>query len=136
MIVVDTNVWSEPMRPLPDPGVVRWMREHADELSMPAVVVHELRFGVALLPPGGRRDRLAALIDATVESLGSRVLVYDGAVASTHARLRAVARAAGREPTAQDGQIAAHALHRGAPLATRNTSDFDGLGLEVVDPWR
>lgn len=135
MIVVDTNVWSEPLRPGPDPRVLAWMRAHAAELTMPALVVHELRFGVALLPPGRRRDLLATQVDATVARLQDRVLPYDGAVAATHAGLRAAARAAGREPSAQDGQIAAHAAHAGAALATRNTADFAGLGVALVDPW-
>ncbi|VTR77352.1 PIN domain-containing protein [Cellulomonas hominis] len=136
MIVVDTNVWSEPLRPQPDPRVLAWMRAHAVELHMPALVVHELRFGLELLPPGQRRDRLAAQIDATVDGLGDRVLAYDGDVAAAHALLRARARAAGREPSAQDGQIAAHAAHAGAALATRNTSDFADLGVVLVDPWQ
>ncbi len=136
MIVVDTNVWSEPLRPEPDPRVLAWMRAHAGELHMPALVVHELRFGLELLPHGARRERLAAQIDATVHGLGGRVLVYDAEVATAHARLRARARAAGREPSAQDGQIAAHAARAGAPLATRNTADFADLGVTLVDPWR
>lgn len=135
MIVVDTNVWSEPLRLEPDPRVLAWMRAHTAELAMPALVVHELRFGVELLPPGRRRDHLAAQIERTVDVLDDRVLPYDAAVARTHARLRAEARAAGREPSAQDGQIAAHAAHLGVPLATRNTADFARLGVALVDPW-
>lgn len=136
MIVVDTNVWSEPLRPEPAPQVLEWMREHAAELHMPALVVHELRFGLELLPSGRRRDLLAAQIDTMIRSLAERVLPYDGHVAATHARLRAAARAAGREPSAQDGQIAAHAAHSGARLATRNIGDFSGLGVALIDPWQ
>ncbi|HEY0218011.1 MAG TPA: type II toxin-antitoxin system VapC family toxin [Cellulomonas sp.] len=136
MIVVDTNVWSEPLRPEPDPQVLAWMRAHAAELHLPALVVHELRFGIELLPLGARRDRLAAQVDATVRGLAERVLTYDSDVATTHAQLRAAARGAGHEPSAQDGQIAAHAAHLGAPLATRNTADFTGLGVTLIDPWR
>ncbi|GIG36881.1 PIN domain-containing protein [Cellulomonas pakistanensis] len=136
MIVVDTNVWSEPLRQDPDEGVLRWMRAHAGELLMPALVVHEMVFGVELLPPGARRDRIAGQVGDTVRALADRVLAYDAPVAATHARLRAAARAAGHEPSAQDGQIAAHAAHLGIPLATRNVRDFRGLGVEVVDPWR
>lgn len=112
------------------------MREHAAELHMPALVVHELRFGLQLLPSGRRRDLLAAQIDTMIRSLAERVLPYDGHVAATHARLRAAARVAGREPSAQDGQIAAHAAHSGARLATRNTGDFSGLGVALIDPWQ
>lgn len=136
MIVVDTNVWSEPLRPEPDPQVLAWMRAHAPDLYMPALVVHELRFGIAVLPVGQRRDRLASQVDATVAALSDRVLPYDSGVATTHARLRAAARAAGHEPSAQDCQIAAHAAHTGSELATRNTGDFSGLGITLIDPWR
>ena len=135
MIVVDTNVWSEPLRPEPDPRVLTWMRQHAGELHMPALVVHELLFGLELLPAGSRRDRLAAQIQATIGALAERVLPYDSDVAATHARLRAQARAAGHEPSAQDGQIAAHAAHLRAPLATRNTADFTDLGIALINPW-
>lgn len=135
MIVVDTNVWSEPLRPEPDPGVLDWLRANAPRLLMPALVVHELRFGIELLAPGRRRDLLAGQVDATVHALAERLLAYDAAVAATHARLRAQARAKGCEPSAQDGQIAAHAAHLGAPLATRNTRDFTDLGIALLDPW-
>jgi predicted nucleic acid-binding protein len=135
VIVADTNVWSEPLRPQPDPQVLTWMRKHAGELRMPALVVHELLFGLELLPAGNRRDRLAAQIEATIGGLDERVLAYDSDIAAMHARLRAQARAAGREPSAQDGQIAAHAAHLGAPLATRNTADFTDLGIALINPW-
>jgi predicted nucleic acid-binding protein len=95
---------------------------------MPAVVLHELRFGVELLPPGRRRDRLSQQVDALAQGLGARVLAYTGQVAQEHARLRAAARAAGRELSAEDGQIAAHAAALDAPLATRNVEDFAELG--------
>lgn len=135
MIVVDTNVWSEPLRPSPDPTVLTWMREHAADLLMPALVAHELQFGVALLEPGRRRDLLAAQVDTMIAGLGDRILSYDVPVATTHARLRADARRAGHEPSAQDGQIAAHAAQLDVPLATRNIRDFAGLGVELIDPW-
>ena len=135
MIVVDTNVWSETVRPDPDPRVLAWMRTNAAELRMPALVVHELRYGLAILPDGRRRADLAERIEAMLARLASRVLPYDAEVAAAHAHLRATARASGREPSAQDGQIAAHAAHASAPLATRNVRDFAGLGIELVDPW-
>ncbi|MEV7974195.1 PIN domain-containing protein [Cellulomonas sp. NPDC089187] len=135
MIVVDTNVWSEPLRPTPDPGVIAWIQQHATDLVMPALVAHELQFGAALLAAGRRQERLIAQVDAIISGLGDRLLSYDGAVAAAHARLRAAARHAGHEPSAQDGQIAAHAAQLGAPLATRNTRDFAGLGVTLIDPW-
>ena len=136
MIVVDTNVWSEPLRPEPDPEVVAWLRAISRDLVMPAIVVHELKYGVELLPPGRRRDLLDAQVNALIDSLRGRVLDYTSEIATVHARLRATARGAGHEPSAQDGEIAAHALHLSAPLATRNTNDFTSLGVDLIDPWQ
>ena len=135
MIVVDTNVWSETLRPAPDPRVLAWMRSNARELFMPALVVHELAYGVELLPEGARRAKLAEQITAMIDAVAERVLPYDAGTARTHSRLRAEARRSGREPSAQDGQIAAHAAASGARLATRNTADFAGLGVDLVNPW-
>lgn len=135
MIVVDTNVWSETLRPEPDPRVLAWMRANAAELHLPALVVHELRYGLAILPDGRRRADLTQRIEAMLTRLAARVLPYDADVAAAHAHLRAAARASGREPSAQDGQIAAHAAHASAPLATRNVGDFEHLGIDVLNPW-
>ncbi|NKY41639.1 PIN domain-containing protein [Cellulomonas septica] len=135
MIVVDTNVWSETLRPAPDPRVLAWLRANAAELHLPALVVHEPRYGLAILPDGRRRADLTERVEAMLSRLAGRVLPYDADVAATHAHLRADARARGREPSAQDGQIAAHAVHASAPLATRNVGDFENLGIDVLNPW-
>jgi len=135
VIVVDTNVWSETLRPEPDAGVLQWFRANAAELYMPALVAHELAFGVELLPAGARRSALDRHIQAMLARLADRILPYDAETARVHATLRARSRRAGREPSAQDGQIAAHAAHMKAPLATRNIDDFAGLGVELANPW-
>lgn len=135
MIVVDTNVWSETLRAEPDARVLQWLSTYAAELYMPALVAHELAFGVELLPDGARRRRLDQSIQAMLGRLAERILPYDADTARTHAALRARSRRAGHEPSAEDGQIAAHAAQLQAALATRNTNDFAGLGIELTNPW-
>lgn len=135
MIIVDTNVWSETLRAEPDPHVLHWFRANAAELYIPALVVHELVFGVELLPDGRKRTQLEPHVHAMIARIAGRVLAYDADTARTHAALRADARRAGREPSAQDGQIAAHAAHHDAALATRNTADFAGLNIALINPW-
>lgn len=135
MIVVDTNVWSETLRSEPNRQVLEWFRTNAAELHMPALVAHELVFGVYLLPDGARRERLAGHVEAMIGRLTDRILPYDVDTAAVHAQLRAAARRSGQESSAQDGQIAAHAVQHDAPLATRNTGDFNSVGLTLINPW-
>lgn len=81
MIVADTNVLSEPLRPAPSPAVLAWLKDHRHDLAMTSVSVGELRFGVLRLPPGARRDGLTAAVEALIEGAGDRVLPYDAAAA-------------------------------------------------------
>lgn len=135
MIVVDTNIWSESLRPQPDPSVLAWMCQRHRDLHMPAVVRHELRYGVLRLPAGHRRDALAATIEGMLATMDERLLPYDSAAADAHADLRVRAEHAGRVLSTEDGQILATALARGAAVATRNVRDFVGYDLQVIDPW-
>lgn len=132
MIVFDTNVLSEPLRPAPDEAVVTWMRTRTDA-AVTAVSVAELLVGARRLPEGARRERLIAGIEAILS--GSRVLPFDEGSARVYARMQEVRRAAGRPLPVEDGMIAAIAATHGATLATRNTADFEGLGIELLDPW-
>ena len=134
MIVLDTNVVSEPWRPQPDPGVLTWLRAHPDVL-ITAVSVAELRYGAQCLPHGKRRERLISRVAAMVESSRSRILAFDEAAASAYAEVRESRRRAGRPISVEDAMIAAITQVAAVPLATRNTADFDGLGLDLVDPW-
>ncbi|MCL2089795.1 MAG: type II toxin-antitoxin system VapC family toxin [Micrococcales bacterium] len=135
MIVVDTNVWSETLRPDPDGRVLGWMAAHALDVYMAVTTVHELRYGVALLPDGHRKTVVEKQVEQMLADLHPRVLAYDCDAARAHAHLRAEARRAGHEPAAEDGQIAAIAKVAGASVATRNTSDFADLGIEIINPW-
>lgn len=136
MIVVDTNVWSETLRPQPDARVLAWLRDESTAAYMPVTTVHELRFGVARLDPGRRRDELASGIERMIVGMRDRILPYGAVEAAAHAEFRAEAGRAGRHLTAEDGQILAIAQVHGAAIATRNTADFEGFGVPLVDPWR
>ena len=137
MILIDTNVVSELMRPVPAPAVLDWFatREAAD-LFLSAVSEAELCAGAAYLPAGRRREGLVAAIDAMiVEDFGGRILSFDSAAAKSYAVIAAARRAAGRPIAEADCQIAAIARGRGAAVATRNVADFLGCGVEIIDPW-
>jgi predicted nucleic acid-binding protein len=135
VIVADTNVLSEPLRPRPDPGVMAWLSEHGDDLALTTITVGELLYGARCLDEGRRRDGLLAAIEALIAGAASRVLPYDEDAARHYARLRRSREAAGRVVGVEDTMIAAICLAGGHALATRNTGDFDLAGLQVVNPW-
>lgn len=135
MIVVDTNVWSETLRPTPDSRVLSWLREHSARLHLTVVTVQELRYGAQILPAGRRREALAVQIERMLEQLRPRILVYDEPAARAHADVRALARTAGRSLSAEDDQLLGIASANRARIATRNVRDFIDLGVEVVNPW-
>ena len=137
MIVIDTNVISELMRAAPSQTVLAWFDEQdAGTLWFTAVGEAELRTGAAFLPEGKRRDLLIAGIDAMIaDDFAGRVLPFDSAAAKDYAAIAASRRAAGRPIVQADCQIAAIARTSGAAVATRNVRDFEGCGIEVVNPW-
>ncbi len=136
MILVDTNVVSETSRLRPNPKVIAWLASNEADLRMPAMVLAELRYGVEKLDANASPRRalemwLAHLSGAYVR----RIVPFDGAAAEAHGRLRALTRRTGRTLDAQDSYIAAIALARNLPLATRNVKDFEGTGVRLVNPW-
>ena len=135
MIVLDTNVLSEPLTQRPDERVLAWLTSLEEEAGMTAVSVGELLTGVRALPAGRRRAGLLEAIEATLRTFAGSVLAYDEAAARHYARLQEWRRVAGRPLAVEDGMIAAICVARGTTLATRNTSDFAGLGLDLIDPW-
>ena len=137
MILLDTNILSELMRPAPDKAVERRpANQPGPSVFISAITEAELRYGVTLLPPGKRRSSLVAVIDEMLaEDFTGRILPLDSAAAVAFAELAATRRQAGRPIAQADAQIAAIASSRGATLATRNVSDFDACGINVVDPW-
>jgi predicted nucleic acid-binding protein len=137
VIVLDTNVLSELMRPRPSPAVLRWVDEKPTaSLCTTSVTQAELLHGIFLLPRGKRRDAIAALAETLFARLEGRVLPFGSDAVRVYAEIAATRRAAGRPIGAFDAQIAAIARAAGAELATRNGDDFEGCGVVVVDPWK
>lgn len=135
MIILDTDVISELARPTPDQQVLAWVDDQ-DEVAMTATTLAELLYGVARLPDGARRSRLAEGIRAIInDELGGQVIAFDRTAASHYADIVAGRSRTGRPMGIADGQIAATCRARGATLATRNVRDFEDVGIVVVDPW-
>ena len=137
MYVIDTNVASELMRPLPAPAVAAWIASRdAEELYLTAVSEAELLYGVAILPAGRRRNELeAAMLRWLDTGFAERILPFDSAAARDYADIAVGRRSAGRPIAPADCQIAAIARCRGMAVATRNVRDFEDISVEVVDPW-
>lgn len=137
MFVLDTSVLSEMMRDRPEPAVRRWMdRQARRTLFTTAVSEAEVRFGIARLPSGKRRDQLARAADrAFRELIGSRVLPFDSEAARAFSRIAAGRFRTGNPIATADGQIAAIACCRGALVATRDGDGFANCGVEVLNPW-
>lgn len=138
MIILDTNVVSEPMRPNGDPAVLAWLDRQADEsLYLTATSFAELLLGVEILPPGKRKKGLAAALAELIAGLfGSRILPFDESAAKHYASLVGGARAAGRVVGIADGQIAAIAAAHGFAVATRDALPFRAVGVPVINPWK
>jgi len=138
MIVLDTNVVSEPMRPEADSAVKNWLdRQVAETLYLTATSLAELLLGIELLPKGRRKEGLDAALAGLVERLfGSRILPFDKPAAVEYARLVGRARVAGRTISVGDGQIAAIASVHGFAVATRDSEPFAAVGVSVIDPWQ
>lgn len=137
MFLLDTNVVSELIRPVPEPTVAAWVAgQAATSLFLTAVNEAELRYGVAIMPAGARRDAVGAAIDGLLrEDFGGRVLPFDSGAAAVYATLAAGRRAIGRPVAQADAQIAAIAAANGMTVVTRNIEDFSDTGVEVVNPW-
>ena len=137
MIVLDTNVISEAMKPAANPAVRAWLNAQAAEtLYITSVTLAELLFGLAVLPAGRRRNTLTHALDGLLDLFGDRVLPFDTDAARHHAALASAARDAGRGFPMADGYIAAITASRGFIIATRDTSPYEAGGLQVIDPWQ
>ncbi len=137
MIIIDTNVISELLRPTPEPAVEAWLGEQ-DGLSiyLTAISEAELRYGVAIMASGKRRDGLGVAIDRILrDDMAGRILPFDSAAARAYADIAARRRSAGKPISQADCQIAAIARAHTAPVATRNTPDFEGCGIDLINPW-
>ncbi len=137
MIIVDTNVISELLRPTPAPQVEAWLAaQEGASIHFTTIGEAELRHGVALLPAGKRRTALARAVESILEEdFRGRILPFDREAARCYAAIAVERRAAGRPISQFDCQIAAIARARAAAVATRNTGDFSGCGVRLIDPW-
>ena len=138
MILLDTNVVSELMRPAPDRHVVAWVdAQPTSDLWVSAITVGEIRLGIALLPAGQRQARLVQLADSMFqEDFSGRCLPYDVRAATEFAEIVAARTRLGRPISVEDAQIAAIARAGKLILATRNTKDFGDIDdVAVVNPW-
>jgi predicted nucleic acid-binding protein len=137
MILLDTNVVSEPLRPTPDQRVVGWIdAQPLETLFLSAITVAELRAGLALLPAGKRRTALQDSLETRVLPLfAGRVLPFDLGCTRAYADLMTQARAAGLAIASADGYIAAIATANGLAVATRDTGPFEAAGAAVINPW-
>jgi predicted nucleic acid-binding protein len=136
MILLDTNVVSEAMKPEPHPAVRAWLNAQAAEsLYLSSVTLAELLFGIGSLPRGKRRDLLGQALDGLMRLFKDRVLAFDADAARRYAELAVQARASGRGLPAPDGYIAAIASSRGFIVASRDTGPFEAAGVTVINPW-
>lgn len=137
MILLDTNILSELMRPAPAAAVEQWLAEQPEaSVFISTITEAELRYGAKIMPPSKRQTALAAQIEGVIEEdFNGRILAFDSPAAVAFAEIAAQRRQAGRPISQADAQIAAIARSRGAALATRNVPDFEGCGVEVINPW-
>lgn len=136
MILLDTNVVSEPYRARTDLAVIRWLdRQQRVDLYLCTPVLAELHYGAERLPPGARRDRLADWLRQVEHEFADRTLAFDRAASHAFARVAVIRSRLGRPVGTLDAMIAAIALTQGAVVATRDIDDFAGLGLDVVNPF-
>ena len=137
MIVLDTNVVSEPLKPEPNPAVLSWLdAQEPQTLFLTSINLAELMAGVEALPAGRRKDLLAQALSTQVFSLfDGRVLPFDEKAAAMFGKTQAVAQAQGNTMGFADCAIASIARAHGFALATRNVRDFKGAGVVLTDPW-
>jgi len=138
VILLDTNVLSELMRPLPDSHVVQWLDSLPEwEVWISAVTAAEIRLGISLVPDGKRKELFLHLSEQMIqEDFSERCLPFDCEAAFEYARIVEERSRMGRPISVEDGQIAAIAVTADLELATRNTKDFSGIsGLKVFNPW-
>lgn len=137
MIVVDTNVTSELMRPAPSPVVAAWVRGHsATELYTTSITLAEVYYGIERLPDSRRKDLLSVTAEEAFSAFTDHVLPFDAAAAVEYAGIVSHRERAGTPIDGFDAQIASICRTHNATLATRNVQDFENAGIVVIDPWQ
>ena len=135
IVLVDTNVVSELTRDDPSPHVIGFLADH-DDLWLSSITIHELEYGLRLLPAGQRRDRLSAMVSSIVSIYQDRILTLDRTGAEWSARFRVQERRSGRVLDLGDALIAGIARANDLAVAARNVDDFQFLAIEIFNPWR
>ena len=135
MILVDTNVISETLKPVPDPLVIEWLIAHDAELAIPTVTLAELAYGIERIRPEQRAERLARGMAEWRERFADRILAFNERAAIIYGEIMGRAAQAERPMAIPDGMIAATTLAHGGSLATRNVDDFRHSGIDLVNPW-
>ena len=133
--LVDTNIFSEPVKPKPDPKIVGWLREHEGGLYVSTITIGELRRGIERLPNGRRRTQLRAWLGVLGECMKGRVLSFNSSTAHVWGQFKAKWDLAGVAVPSLDSQIAATAQRHDLTLATRNTRDFAKTGIKLFNPF-
>jgi predicted nucleic acid-binding protein len=136
MILLDTNVVSEAMKPLPNNMVLNWLNAQvAETLFVSSITFAELWFGVAAMPRGQRKLRLEDTVAGLADIYKGRILNFDLDAAKTYAQLAVLAKSKGQGFPATDGYIAAIAAAKQFIVASRDTGPFSAAGVEVINPW-
>ncbi|WP_296105081.1 type II toxin-antitoxin system VapC family toxin [uncultured Agrobacterium sp.] len=138
MLLLDTNVLSEVTKPRPNEDVLTWLHELDEDRTFISIVsIAEIRRGVALMDKGRKQEALDKwLTDDLPQRFEKRIIPVEGLVARAWGDLMALAKRSGRGLASMDGMIAATAVAHHFSLATRNTKDFEGLGINIIDPWK
>ena len=132
--LLDTNVVSELTRDAPSAHVIEFLADHND-LWLSSIVIHELEYGLRLLPAGRRQDHLTAMVSSIVSVYEDRILTLDRIGAEWSARFRAQARRSGRVLDLGDALVAGTGRANDLTIATRNVADFQYLAIEIINPW-
>ncbi len=136
MIVVDTNLVSELMRPSPSPVVVGWVRQSEHDLYTTSITLAEIGYGIERLADGRRKRLLRSTAEEVFADFAERVLAFDAEAALVYATVVSGRDRAGLPIDGFDAQIAAICRVHRAALATRNAKDFQDTGIDVIDPWQ
>ena len=135
MILVDTNVWSELTKPQGNAAVLAWLEKNDADLALSTLVIAEIQFGIELVEAAEKRRFLESWLSGLEARYYGQTLVFGREAAHCYGRIAARPEVKARKPQIIDMQLAAQALERGIPVATRNAKDFDWIGVELIDPW-